>query len=137
MNPFGLAFALMTVTDLILVNHHGEVIGGGRPGRQIVNLAGFTIHVNSFSFDMSFFRLELMVVSCSCFVKQSAIHTARPDVNVIMHSHSVYGKAYSSLGKPVRLLFPFIPNFGSLLMLRNTASMIVTNYDTRFLRFLQ
>jgi hypothetical protein len=74
-NPFGLAFALMTVSDLILVNHKGDVIGGGKPGRQIVNLAGFTIH--------------------------SAIHTARPDVNVIMHSHSVYGKAYSSLGIPV------------------------------------
>lgn len=39
-NPFGLAFALMTVSDLILVNSKGDVIGGGKPGRQIVNLAG-------------------------------------------------------------------------------------------------
>lgn len=44
----------MTVSDLILVSHDGRVIGGGKPGRQVVNLAGFTIH--------------------------SAIHKARPDV---------------------------------------------------------
>ena len=38
-NPFGLAFALMTVSDLILVSHEGKVIGGGKPGRQIVNVS--------------------------------------------------------------------------------------------------
>mgnify|MGYP001599131717 CR=1 FL=1 len=41
-----------------------------------VNLAGFQIH--------------------------SAIHKARPEVQAICHSHSVYGKAFSALGKPVR-----------------------------------
>ena len=41
-----------------------------------VNLAGFQIH--------------------------SAIRKARPEVQAICHSHSLYGKAFSTLGKPVR-----------------------------------
>lgn len=32
----------MTVEDLILVSEDGKVLEGGRPGRNIVNLAGFT-----------------------------------------------------------------------------------------------
>nr|4XXF_A Chain A, Fuculose-1-phosphate aldolase [Glaciozyma antarctica] len=76
-NPFGLAFRLMTVSDLILVNQEGTVIGGGKEGRRIVNLAGFMIH--------------------------SAIHKARPEVQAICHSHSTYGKAFSSLGKPLAI----------------------------------
>lgn len=43
-NPFGLAFALMTAEDIITVSHEGEVTGGGRPGRRVVNKAGFLIH---------------------------------------------------------------------------------------------
>ncbi|ORY89026.1 class II aldolase/adducin, N-terminal domain-containing protein [Leucosporidium creatinivorum] len=74
-NPFGLSFAIMTVSDLILVSHDGKVIGGGKPGRRVVNAAGFAIH--------------------------SAIHRARPDVNAICHSHSVYGKAWSTLVEPL------------------------------------
>lgn len=67
----------MTVSDLIRVDHAGNVVEGGRPGRQIVNLAGFTIH--------------------------HAIHVARPDVLAICHSHSTYGKAYATLGKPLEI----------------------------------
>ncbi|CEQ41268.1 SPOSA6832_02980 [Sporobolomyces salmonicolor] len=71
-------FAVVTISDLILVNEEGEVIGGGKPGRRIVNKAGFLIH--------------------------SSIHKARPDVQAICHSHSVYGKAFSTLGKPASSL---------------------------------
>ncbi|GAA5897978.1 uncharacterized protein JCM6883_000882 [Sporobolomyces salmoneus] len=74
-NPLALAFSLVTVSDLILVNEEGEVIGGGKPGRRIINKAGFMIH--------------------------SSIHKARPDVQAICHSHSIYGKAFSTLGKPL------------------------------------
>ncbi|GAA5828709.1 hypothetical protein JCM3766R1_003797 [Sporobolomyces carnicolor] len=74
-NPLALAFSLVTVSDLIHVNEEGEVIGGGKPGRRIINKAGFMIH--------------------------SSIHKARPDVQAICHSHSVYGKAFSTLGKPL------------------------------------
>ncbi len=68
-NPFGLNFRMITVDDLILVNHDGEVVGGN----GTVNVAAFAIH--------------------------SQVHAARPDVIAAAHSHSVNGKAFSSLGK--------------------------------------
>lgn len=67
-NPFGKSFRHMTVSDLILVNHSGEVVYGDQP----VNRAAFVIH--------------------------AAIHEARPDIVAAAHSHSVNGKAFSSLG---------------------------------------
>ena len=70
-NPFGRSFRHMRVSDLILVNHHGDVVYGDQP----VNRAAFVIH--------------------------SAIHQARPDVVAAAHSHSPYGKAFSSLGIPL------------------------------------
>jgi ribulose-5-phosphate 4-epimerase/fuculose-1-phosphate aldolase len=68
-NPFGLHFSLIRVSDLIKVNADGDVIEGRYP----VNRAAFAIH--------------------------SQIHAARPDVVAAAHAHSVYGKAFSSLGK--------------------------------------
>lgn len=70
-NPFGLSFRHMRVSDLILVNHQGEVVYGSKP----VNRAAFVIH--------------------------AAIHNARPDIVAAAHAHSVYGKAFSSLAKPL------------------------------------
>jgi ribulose-5-phosphate 4-epimerase/fuculose-1-phosphate aldolase len=68
-NPFGTHFGHIRVSDLILVNHDGEVVEGDRP----VNTAAFVIH--------------------------SQIHAARPDVVAAAHAHSVHGKAWSSLGR--------------------------------------
>jgi ribulose-5-phosphate 4-epimerase/fuculose-1-phosphate aldolase len=68
-NPFAMHFGQISVSDLLLVNHKGEVVEGGRP----VNEAAFVIH--------------------------SQVHAARPDVVAAAHSHSLYGKAWSSLGK--------------------------------------
>jgi ribulose-5-phosphate 4-epimerase/fuculose-1-phosphate aldolase len=70
-NPFGLSFRYMRVSDLILVNHAGEVVYGSRP----VNRAAFVLH--------------------------AAIHHARPDVVAAAHAHSTHGKAFSSLGIPL------------------------------------
>lgn len=70
-NPFGRSFRHMRVSDLILVNHSGDVVYGDQP----VNRAAFVIH--------------------------SAIHEARPDVAAAAHSHSPYGKSFSSLGIPL------------------------------------
>lgn len=67
-NPFGLNFKQIRVSDLILVNHDGEVVEGDWP----VNVAAFAIH--------------------------SQVHQARPDVNAAAHAHAVHGKAFSSLG---------------------------------------
>ncbi|MDT7702498.1 MAG: hypothetical protein QOJ30_4823 [Pseudonocardiales bacterium] len=68
-NPFGMSFRHIRVSDLILVDHRGNIRYGNRP----VNRAGFVIH--------------------------SAVHEARPDVVAACHAHSVYGKAWSSLGR--------------------------------------
>jgi ribulose-5-phosphate 4-epimerase/fuculose-1-phosphate aldolase len=72
-NPFGRSFKQMRVSDLILVSHTGEVVEGDAP----VNQAAFAIH--------------------------SQVHAARPDVIAAAHSHSIYGKSWSALG---RLLDP-------------------------------
>ncbi|WAQ84837.1 hypothetical protein PtA15_5A410 [Puccinia triticina] len=71
-NPFGRAFSQMTVSDLLLINPQGEIVMGGKPDRQVYNEAAYAIH--------------------------HAIHTARPDVEAACHSHSVYGRAFSTLG---------------------------------------
>ena len=68
-NPLGMHFGTIKVSDLILVDQRGEVVEGD--GR--VNLAAFTIHAN--------------------------VHRARPDVVSAAHAHSLYGKTWSSLGR--------------------------------------
>jgi ribulose-5-phosphate 4-epimerase/fuculose-1-phosphate aldolase len=68
-NPFGMHFGHIRVSDLILVNDRGEVVEGDYP----VNTAAFAIH--------------------------SQVHAARPDVIAAAHAHSVYGKTWSSLGR--------------------------------------
>jgi ribulose-5-phosphate 4-epimerase/fuculose-1-phosphate aldolase len=72
-NPFGMHFSQICVSNLILVNERGEVVNSDR----MVNRAAFAIH--------------------------SRVHTARPDVIGAAHAHSMYGKAWSTLG---RLLDP-------------------------------
>ncbi|MEA3150936.1 MAG: hypothetical protein QOD56_1875 [Gammaproteobacteria bacterium] len=71
--PLGPWFGHIRVSDLVLVDHDGNILAGEGP----INQAGFAIH--------------------------SAIHKARPDVIAAAHSHSIYGKAWSALG---RLLDP-------------------------------
>jgi ribulose-5-phosphate 4-epimerase/fuculose-1-phosphate aldolase len=68
-NPYGQHFGQVRVSDLILVNHRGEVV----EGEAAVNRAAFAIH--------------------------SQVHAARPDVVAAAHAHSIYGKSWSSLGR--------------------------------------
>jgi ribulose-5-phosphate 4-epimerase/fuculose-1-phosphate aldolase len=70
-NPFGMSFRHMKQSDLLLLDHGGNVVYGDRH----VNRAAFVLH--------------------------SAIHEARPDVIAAAHSHSPYGKSFSSLGIPL------------------------------------
>ncbi len=70
-NPFGMSFRHIKQSDLILCDHEGNVVYGTKP----VNRAAFVLH--------------------------SAIHEARPDVIAAAHSHSPFGKAFSSLGIPL------------------------------------
>ncbi|MEL6250948.1 MAG: class II aldolase/adducin family protein [Bacteroidota bacterium] len=73
-NPFGISFNRIKVSDLILVDEEGKIVEGKH---QMLNQAAFAIH--------------------------SRIHHARPDVIAAAHSHSIYGKTFSALG---RLLDP-------------------------------
>lgn len=68
-NPFGKSFRHIRSSDLILVNHDGDVVYGTSP----VNRAAFVLH--------------------------AAIHQARPEVIAAAHAHSPYGKSWSSLGR--------------------------------------
>jgi ribulose-5-phosphate 4-epimerase/fuculose-1-phosphate aldolase len=66
-NPFGLHFSLIKQSDLVRVNHAGEVVEGDRA----VNGAAVAIHC--------------------------AVHAARPDVIAAAHAHGLHGKTLSSL----------------------------------------
>src|SRR5712664_1867537 len=68
-NPFGMHFGQIRVSDLILVDGNGQVVEGKSP----VNGAAFAIH--------------------------SQIHAARPDIVAAAHAHSLYGKTWSSLDR--------------------------------------
>ncbi|MDH3679384.1 MAG: class II aldolase/adducin family protein [Acidimicrobiia bacterium] len=68
-NPFGMPFSKIRASDLLLVDHTGTVVQGDLP----LNIAAFAIH--------------------------SAVHKARPDVTAAAHTHSLYGKTWSSLGR--------------------------------------
>jgi ribulose-5-phosphate 4-epimerase/fuculose-1-phosphate aldolase len=68
-NPFGMHFSQIRVSDLILVDGQGQVVEGKYP----VNGAAFAIH--------------------------SQVHAARPDIVAAAHAHSLYGKTWSSLDR--------------------------------------
>ncbi|WP_085316065.1 class II aldolase/adducin family protein [Derxia lacustris] len=65
-NPAGVYFGHVTVSSLLLVNHHGEIVEGDGH----LNRAAFAIH--------------------------SELHKARPDVIAAAHSHALWGKAFSA-----------------------------------------
>lgn len=68
-NPMGRSFKQMRVSDLLCVDHAGNVV----EGEGLLNGAAFTIH--------------------------SKIHMAHPRVTAAAHSHSLHGKAFASLGR--------------------------------------
>lgn len=70
-NPFGVHFSQVKVSNLIRVDHEGKVVEGNYP----VNTAAFSIH--------------------------SRVHLLRPDANAAAHTHSIYGRAWSTLGRPL------------------------------------
>ena len=75
-NPFGVAFSLIKKSDLIQVDHNGKVIAGGTV--RLLNAAAFMIH--------------------------GAVHEARPDVICAAHSHSIYGRAFCTLGRTLDMI---------------------------------
>jgi ribulose-5-phosphate 4-epimerase/fuculose-1-phosphate aldolase len=72
-NPFGQAFSHMRRSDLLRINYEGQVLDGGP--NKLVNRAAILIH--------------------------SAVHKARPDVICAAHTHSIFGRTFSTLGIPL------------------------------------
>ncbi|EER31091.1 conserved hypothetical protein [Candida tropicalis MYA-3404] len=75
-NPLGKHFGLIKASDLVHVDHAGNILPDG--AQTAINAAGFVIH--------------------------SALHAARPDVHAACHTHSTYGKAWSAIGKPLDMI---------------------------------
>lgn len=70
-NPYAVHFSRIRVSDLLLIDEEGRVIEGDRR----TNKAAFWIH--------------------------SSIHHARPDVVAVAHAHTIHGRAFASLDKPL------------------------------------
>ncbi len=73
-NPFGMHFSMIKSSDLVRVDHAGNVVEGNRA----VNGAAVAIHC--------------------------AVHAARPDVVAAAHAHGPYGKTLSSLDMTIEPL---------------------------------
>ncbi len=71
-NPMAVHFAQVKVSNLILVDHDGQVVEGD----HAVNRAGFVLH--------------------------AAVHEMHPDIVAMCHAHTIYGAAFASLGKKLR-----------------------------------
>ncbi|UTW06873.1 class II aldolase/adducin family protein [Pseudomonas benzenivorans] len=70
-NPMAVHFAQVKVSNLILVDHEGQVVEGD----YAVNRAGFILHAN--------------------------VHEEHPDIIAMCHAHTVYGTAFAALGRPI------------------------------------
>ncbi|KAI8989639.1 arad-like aldolase/epimerase [Trametes punicea] len=77
-NPFGKHFSLVQPDDLILVDYQGNVQAAESGPNKLLNKAAYMIH--------------------------AAVHAARSDVNCAAHSHSMYGRAFSSFGKHLDMI---------------------------------
>jgi ribulose-5-phosphate 4-epimerase/fuculose-1-phosphate aldolase len=69
-NPFGVSFNQIKVSDLIRVDHEGKIVEGQH---ELLNQAAFAIH--------------------------SRLHHAHPAIIAAAHAHSIYGKTWSAMGK--------------------------------------
>ncbi|GAV52016.1 hypothetical protein ZYGR_0AF04880 [Zygosaccharomyces rouxii] len=75
-NPLGVHFSAIKVSDLVHVNANGQILSDGN--QSSINAAGFRIHAE--------------------------LHRARPDVNAACHAHTVYGKAWAAFGKKLDMI---------------------------------
>ena len=68
-NPVAVHFQHVRLSNLILVDHTGQVV----EGKYAVNRAGFVLHSN--------------------------VHKAHPDIISMCHAHTIYGTAFAATGK--------------------------------------
>ncbi len=77
-NRFGLRYDEIMASNLVKINSKGQVLQSGKDKNKLsVNPAGFIIH--------------------------SAIHEARPEINCIIHTHTVAGMAVAALPEGLQL----------------------------------
>ncbi|KZT34509.1 class II aldolase/adducin domain-containing protein [Sistotremastrum suecicum HHB10207 ss-3] len=76
-NPFGIHFSLVTPDLLLLVDHGCNILDESGPIR-LLNSAAFMIH--------------------------SGLHMSRADILCAAHSHTLFGRAYSALGRELDML---------------------------------
>ncbi|TEA10643.1 Meiotically up-regulated gene 14 protein [Colletotrichum sidae] len=107
-NPYGVHFGVLKVSDMIHIDEDGNRIGGAD---KPVNTAGFMIH--------------------------SALHSRRPDINAACHMHSPYGRAWSTFGRPIEMLnqdscmfykdLSVYPSFGGVVLAKEEGQRIADN----------
>lgn len=88
-NPLAKHFGLIKASDLVHCDEDGNVLPDG--AQVGINAAGFAIH--------------------------SAVHKARPEVHAACHTHSVYGKAFSALGRNLDMINQDVCTFYNSLAL--------------------
>src|SRR5262249_47832028 len=69
-NPICVHFSQVKMSNLVLVDHEGNVV----EGKYAINRAGFVLH--------------------------AAVHEAHPDVVAMCHAHTTYGTAWCATGRP-------------------------------------
>ncbi|PLZ01510.1 class II aldolase/adducin family protein [Burkholderia sp. WAC0059] len=70
-NPMAIHFSQVKLSNLICADHKGTVV----EGRHAINRAGFVLH--------------------------AAVHEMHQDIVAMCHAHTVYGTAFSALGRPL------------------------------------
>ncbi|MCM3080636.1 class II aldolase/adducin family protein [Brevibacillus invocatus] len=101
-NPFGMHFGQIRVSDLVMVNHQGDVLIGNHK----INVGAFVIH--------------------------SQIHERHPEIEAIAHAHSIYGKIWSSLGRLLEPINQeSCAFFESHLLFGDSAGLIETTQEAK------
>ncbi|CDM28042.1 hypothetical protein DTO013E5_4025 [Penicillium roqueforti] len=80
-NPYGVHFGLLTISDMVRVDEQGNRVSG------VTKITG-----------------ELRPVNTAGFIIHSAIHQRRPDIHAVCHMHSPYGRAWSTFGRGIDML---------------------------------
>jgi ribulose-5-phosphate 4-epimerase/fuculose-1-phosphate aldolase len=119
MNPYSLAFDHMCVSDLLCIDQQGNAVMGGREGNGQICESGrppllcilfihvSTSHLNVTATSVSHtYPLPNRADTCSLdnaagFSIHGTILDTRKDINSVAHSHSIFGKAFSMLGRNI------------------------------------
>jgi ribulose-5-phosphate 4-epimerase/fuculose-1-phosphate aldolase len=90
-NPFGVAWPLLRSSDLIRVSKAGEVLEGGSV--KLLNTAGVCYLLATVLAVLYAYQGDL------AYMIHSSVHEARPEIHCVAHSHSIHGRAFSTLGR--------------------------------------